>query len=179
MFDPHRTGTRLSWSLALGVVRLTYDGRPVQQGQVQFTGDRLVPNTSLMQHFGFASRPPVGSKVVGVFLEGDPVNGIGIASNHQASRPTDLAEGDAKMHDVRGAYVWLSADGLQIEAKGLPVTVGGATHVTVVASEKVRLDAPLVEITGGATVAHGATGVFTSKEGRVVTVAAGITTKIV
>ena len=120
-----RTASRLSWSLALGRVTLTYDGRPVQQAQVQFTGDRLVQAAQMMQHFGFASRPPVGSKVVGVFLEGDPVNAIAIASNHPPSRPTTLKEGDAALYDSRGQFVLLSANGCTISAGGCTITMAG------------------------------------------------------
>ena len=144
----HRTATRLLWSWAIG--RLTRSDAPgtVQTVQGQFSCDRLIDGAKLVQHFGFASRPPADTDLVAICPSGEPTSALVIATNSQAHRPPALEVGDVALHDVRGAYVWLSKDGLHIEAKGLPVRVSGATTVTVVASDKIRLETPLVEVTG-------------------------------
>ena len=159
-----RTDSRQRWGLALGRVKLTYDGRTVQQVQAAFTGGRLVEPVSLMQHFGFASRPPVGSEIVGLFLGGDPVNGFAVASNDQATRPTDLQEGDASLYDKRGAHLWFKDGGPVLNGGGgavtlenvtsitingaQTITVNGAETLNVTATRAINFDTPTVIVTG-------------------------------
>lgn len=113
-------------------------------GKSLLTRDR----TPRIGEFGFASHPPAGADVVMAHFRGDRSEGVVIGTNHPEHRLGNLAEGDAAIFDSRGAYVWLTPNGLVIEAKGLAVRIQDATTVTIVASQKVRLETPLFECTG-------------------------------
>ena len=54
-----------------------------------------------------------------------------IGSNQRPSRPTGLQPGDTAMHDVRGQIIKLTADGLLIDAAGLPVVIQNAASVHI------------------------------------------------
>lgn len=146
MSGPQRTGVRLAWSWAMGRLKLSDFTGKIATVQAQFTGDRLLDKAKLLQHFGFASRPPADTDLVAICPSGEPTSALVIASNHQAHRPPALKDGDAVLYDQRGAYVWMSAEGLQVEAKNLAVAVKGATTVTVEASSKITLRAPKIDL---------------------------------
>lgn len=152
--NAHRLAQRLYHLLAHGRVTLTDDAGPVQLAQADF-GPKG-PNGSLrifdklpsIGRFGFTSRPPRTSEVLALFFEGDPSKGVVIGHNHQPSRLKNLGEGDAALYDVRGAYLWLTPTGLVIDAAGSHVRIQNADTVTVVATSKVRVEAPKIECTG-------------------------------
>jgi phage gp45-like len=56
---------------------------------------------------------------------------IAIGTNHQPSRLRNLSLGDSAQHDVRGAYIWLTENGLVIDGAGLPATIRNCGTVTV------------------------------------------------
>jgi len=141
----------------LGVGRLTVldDTGPTQL--VQTDEGAFVPGEPVKKlsdrvprifEFGFTSYPPMKSEVILCRLGGNRSLQIVIGTNHQPSRPRDLKEGDAAIYDVRGARIWLSEDGIIIDGAGLPMTIQNAPTITVKAETKVRIESPLVEVTG-------------------------------
>lgn len=152
--NAHRVAQRLMHMLLPGRVTLTDDTGPVQTAQADFGPKgpdgslRVFDKLPILGLFGFASRPPRTSEVLAIFFEGDPTKGAVIGHNHQPSRLKNLGEGDAALFDVRGAYVWLTPDGLVIDAATKHVRIQNADTVTVVASSKVRIEAPKAECTG-------------------------------
>jgi phage baseplate assembly protein V len=140
--------------LRVGRIKLVDDSGPIQRFQIfegslgNVGGDRLIDKVAHIAQFGFASSPPLDSEVMLVAPAGDRTQTIALGTNHQPSRPKILKAGDAILYDVRGAMVWLSADGIIIDGAGLPIVVRNSPTVTVTAVEKITLDAPLTECTG-------------------------------
>lgn len=128
---------RVQFAIGRGRITISDDSGAVQRAQVDLgpdlsaTGSALKSNTPLLGLFGHASRPPAGSDVVLVFVGGDRSNGVAIASGHQPSRLTGLAEGDSALYDLRGAYMWLTPNGLVIDGAGLPATIRNVGSLTV------------------------------------------------
>ena len=150
-----RLHTRMRLALGRGKVTLVDDSQAgVQHMQVDHgpTGPAgslsLRDQTPRVTEFGFTSHPPVGSEVLTMAIAGDRSDMAVIGTNHPPSRLGNLGEGDSALYDVRGAFVWLSAAGLHVQAKGLPILIEGATTVTVKASQKVRAETPRFECTG-------------------------------
>ena len=56
--------------------------------------------------------------------------------------------GETLIYNQWGMFVKLTENGIEVEAKGKPVTVANATTVTVTATEKIRLETPRLEVTG-------------------------------
>ena len=145
--------SRLFHMIGSGRVKLVADDGTTQRVQVdQGTGPdgspRLLDDVDRIVEFGLASNPPVDSEVVLVRLGGNRTLSIVVATNHQPSRPRDLEPGDTQIYDVRGAYIKLTANGMEIDGAGLDMTVQNCPTVTVKAAAKVRVESPLVEVTG-------------------------------
>lgn len=136
--------------LGLGTVTTSSDGGKVQKIQyrapLEIRGD-----TPRMAEFGFSSGLPVGSDVVLAFLGGDRSNAVVIATNNQSYRHTGLNPGETVIYNQWGMYVKLTETGIIVEANGQPVDVNNATTVTVIATEKIRLETPNLFVTGDIT----------------------------
>lgn len=141
---------RVMLVIGLGRITIVNDSQPSTQFcQVMLGGDEIRDNTPRIAEFGFSSNPPAGSDAVVVFLGGDRSKGVIIATNNQATRHTGLQPGESVLYDAFGKYVKLKADGtVEVQANGNEVKVLGATVCTIVASEKVRMETPLLEVTG-------------------------------
>lgn len=143
-------------ALGRGRITLINDDGVIQTAQVQLSEGELRDKTPRMAEYGLTSNPPAGSDAVLNFLGGDRNFGVIVATNHQQSRPTGLAEGEAMLYQQNGLKVYLSNGGLTIDAAGLPVVCNNATDFTVncsgvfkvVAPGGVEFDTPLVKSTG-------------------------------
>ncbi|TAL89292.1 MAG: phage baseplate assembly protein V [Candidimonas sp.] len=143
-----RVARQVMLTVARGRLSASNDSGAVQTLQASLDQQETIDNLPRVAEFGLASRPPAGSDVIVLFAAGDRSNGVVVATNHQATRLKNLAEGDSALYDSRGRYIWLGADGgIVVNAAG-PVTINGATVVTVNAATKVRMVTPLLEVTG-------------------------------
>lgn len=140
---------RIQLTIGRGRVTLVDDSQTVQRLQVQLNGLETRDETPRLAEYGFTSRPPVGSDVAVVFIAGDRSSGMAIASNHQASRPTGLKEGEVMLYDQAGKQIYLTADGgIVVEATNTEVTVNDATTVTINAANGVVMNTPTLTVNG-------------------------------
>lgn len=91
--------------------------------------DRVTDKVQRVAEFGFSSMPPIGSEVVVLRRNGDRGLSIVVGTSHRPSRPRGLKAGDVVVYDERGRKVSLTADGIEIDGAGGPVTVVNATKV--------------------------------------------------
>ncbi|MBN5198776.1 phage baseplate assembly protein [Serratia marcescens] len=135
--------------MMLGIGRITAHGDAggIQKLQYQ-TPLEVRGGTPRMAEFGFSSGLPVGTDVVIAYLGGDRSSAVIVASNNQQYRHSDLKPGESVIYNQWGMFIKLTENGIEVEAKGQPVTVSNATTVTVTATEKIRLDTPRLEVTG-------------------------------
>lgn len=131
--------------ISYGVIKLVSEG-PVQYMQVDHgpyvngVSIGLRDKLAFAGVFGQASVPPDDSKAITVFHRGNKSSGAVVGVLHPPSRPTDLAQGDSCLYDLRGRRVWLAGDGIIVDGAGGPVTVRNATTV--------RLECDRLEVTG-------------------------------
>lgn len=118
------------------------DAGPIQTLQGKFNDLEVIDGMPRAAEFGFASRLPAGTDLVVVFLNGDRSNGVVLGTNHPASRPRNLAEGETQIYSLLGQRVYLSRSGIEIEGAGLPVTIKNASQITVQCETSVKLIAP-------------------------------------
>lgn len=144
----HRVARHIMLAISRGRVGASNDSGPVQTMQARLNQQETIDTLPRVAEFGFTSRPPAGSDAIILFAAGDRSNGVVVATNHQATRLKNLAEGDTAIFDSRGRYIWLGKDGGIVVSASGPVTVNGATLVTINAGEKVRMVTPLLECTG-------------------------------
>lgn len=91
--------------------------------------DRVTDNVPRVGEYGFASALPANSEVLVIRRNGDRGNGIVIATQHRASRPTNMPVGDVWLYDLRGRAVKLTVDGIELDAAGGEVLVTNAAKV--------------------------------------------------
>lgn len=140
-------GRRVAMMIGLGKITGYGDAGGIQKLQYQ-TQMEVRGETPRMAEFGFSSGLPVGTDVVLAYLGGDRSSAVIVASNNQQYRQSGLKSGETLIYNQWGVFVKLTENGIEIEAKGKPVTVTNATTVTVTATEKIRLETPRLEVTG-------------------------------
>jgi phage gp45-like len=129
-------------------------------------GIESVADREYFQHYGYTSRPKSGAEIIWV-RDGNHI--IAVASDDRRYRLA-LEDGEVALYDDLGQVVHLTRSGIAMIA---PV-------VTITASTKVKMDTPLVEMTGNVTVGEhvdaksGFSGTFATKTSQVVTVQDGI-----
>jgi len=138
---------RAMMMLGIGRVSLTNDGGSIQKVQYS-TPLEVRGDTPRMMEFGFSSSLPSDSDVLIAYLGGDRSNAVVIASGHKASLKTDLEQGESILYNMWGMHVKLTETGIEIDAKGQEVNVINATKVTIVASEEVFADTPVLRCSG-------------------------------
>ncbi|HIC7643329.1 TPA: phage baseplate assembly protein domain-containing protein [Serratia liquefaciens] len=140
-------GRRVAMMIGLGKITGYGDAGGIQKLQYQ-TPLEVRGDTPRMAEFGFSSGLPVGTDVVLAYLGGDRSSAVIVASNNQQYRQSGLKSGETLIYNQWEMFVKLTENGIEIEAKGKPVTVANATTVTVTATEKIRLETPRLEVTG-------------------------------
>lgn len=140
-------GRRVAMMIGLGKITGYGDAGGIQKLQYQ-TPLEVRGDTPRMAEFGFSSGLPVGTDVVLAYLGGDRSSAVIVASNNQQYRQSGLKSGETLIYNQWGMFVKLTENGIEVEAKGKPVTVANATTVTVTATEKIRLETPRLEVTG-------------------------------
>lgn len=121
----------------IGIGRATLSDDSQEQQFVQLTErflgnggtERVTDKVPRVTEFGFTSVLPEGSEIVVIRRNGERAHSIAIASQHRASRPKGLKPGDTAIYDVRGRIIRLTADGIEIDAAGGPVTVKRASKI--------------------------------------------------
>uniref|UniRef100_A0A3B0MPY1 Bacteriophage Mu Gp45 N-terminal domain-containing protein n=1 Tax=Arsenophonus endosymbiont of Trialeurodes vaporariorum TaxID=235567 RepID=A0A3B0MPY1_9GAMM len=139
--------TRLSMLLGFGKVTLSQDGGDIQR--VQYRNSLEVrDNTYRMTECGFSSSLLAGSDVLIGYLGGYRSQAVIFASNHPASRFRNLRSSESVLYNQWGLHILLTEQGIVINANGQDVTIHQAKQATIVASTKVRIDTPLLEVSG-------------------------------
>lgn len=138
-----------------GRIKTVDDSGAVQRLQIDHGGQGGRGSQSLhdavarLGEFGFFSSPPADSDAAVICVGGDRTNAVVIATAHKPSRIKNVPPGDAGIHDVRGAYVWLTATGLKIDAAGLKVTIQNASDINITGSGTVTITAAHVNLISG------------------------------
>lgn len=109
----------------------------VQRVNAEALAGEQLQDVELFQHFGFTSAPPAGAQLIVLPLGGRTSAAVVVASEHGSYRLQLGAQGEAALYNQWGDMVHMKAD----------------RSVRVVAGLKLRIESPLVEITGNCTVA--------------------------
>lgn len=143
---------RISFLITKTLLVSLDDSGAIQKLVLDALKDERRSNVDRFQEFGFSSNPPAGAEVIMLSLGGSRSHNVAIASEHRESRPKNLSPGEAMIYNEAGDYVKLKADGT-IEIK---------------CSTKVRIDSPLVEMTGNLSVTGSISGASAVITGAVV-----------
>lgn len=125
-----------------GVINLVNDGLKEQGLQVSLMGGETLDEVERYQEYGFSSVPHSGCECIGLSLGGNRNHGIVIATGDRRYRLKGLKGGEVALYTDEGDYIKLGRNRI-IEVE--------TTTLLVKASDKVRMETPLLEVTGEIT----------------------------
>ncbi len=124
-------------SIAEGVIkRFTASGR----------SDETISDREYFQHYGYTSRPKAGAEII-IIREGGHF--VAVASDDRRYRIA-MEEGEVSLYDDLGQKAHLTRSGIEVTSP-LQITAT-APEVTVVASTKVTITTPLLDVSRDVTV---------------------------
>lgn len=141
-----RLGRRVLLTIGRGRVTTSDDSGAVQTVQARLGDNEIIDAVPMLYGYGFTARPVEDTDLALIFIGGDRSNPIAIASNSQADRLKNLQPGESAAWHHDGKSIYLTNDGIIVEARGQPVTVNNASVVTVNASDSIDLNAPVINL---------------------------------
>src|SRR5471032_3668566 len=152
-----------------GRIKTGSDTEAVQQQQVRLGPFETFDNIPRLSEYGFNSMPPPDSDAVLIFVGGNRVDGVIIATGNQTYRMRSLNPGEVSISDNLGQSVYLTQAGIVINGAGLPMLIEGVSSLTcdtplVIATHDVQVGGN-VSVTGNVSVGSGATGSFSTPTG--------------
>lgn len=139
---------RIGNLLARGTVAAVNAATKMQSLQMRLLAGEVKDAVEHFEPYGFTSNPKPGAEGVAVFLDGDRSHGIVLVVADRRYRLKSLASGEMAIHDDQGQKVHLTRGGIVIDGAALPIVIQNAPTVTVKAATKVRMETPLLEVTG-------------------------------
>ena len=139
-----RVYRRIMLMVGRGRIKIGSDNKSVQTQQVRLSQFETFDDVPRLAEYGFNSMPPEDSDAVLVFVGGNRLDGVIIATGNQQFRMRNLKPGEVSISDNLGQSVFLSKSGIVVNGAGLPVTITNTPEVTC--------DTPLVHMTGDADI---------------------------
>ncbi|EYC51698.1 hypothetical protein AZ34_11830 [Hylemonella gracilis str. Niagara R] len=130
--------SRVQLMVGRAILKVVDDAGAIQRVQMSALAGELI-EAERVQQYGFSSVPLQGAEAVFLAVGGDRGHAVVVAADDRRHRPRELKAGEVCLYNNKGAFILLDKDG--------HATVS-APMVTLVASDKVRIDAPTAEFTG-------------------------------
>lgn len=123
------------------------DGGAIQTVQAQLLADEVQDDAERIQQYGFSSVPLAGAEGVLVFVGGNRDHGLVIATDDRRYRKKGLQAGEVCLYTDEGDSIVFNRGKIVRVTAGTQVEVT-APVVTIKAATKVRMETPLLEVTG-------------------------------
>jgi phage baseplate assembly protein V len=121
------------------LIAVSAEGK-MQRLKISLRAGEMKENIEHFEPYGFTSHPLAGSDVVVGFVGADRSHGIALVVGDRRYRLRNLKGGEVAIHDDQGQSVHLTREGIVIKGAGLPMLITD--------TPKVRMETPLVEVTG-------------------------------
>lgn len=108
--------------------------------------NQIKDNFPLIQHYGFASNPPVGTDCIAGFIAGDRSNGCIVATNNQQYSIKNLGAGTVALYDMFGNTIILNNSGITLTDLSGNVMSMFASGVKITSPVAFEVDAPNVRL---------------------------------
>lgn len=139
---------RIRLMLSRIVLALVDDARKMQAVQLEAQAAVGRDKAEHFQHYGFTSVPFPGAEGIGLAIGGSSNHTVVINVDDRRYRLKGLEGGEMAIYDDQGQRVHLKRSGIVINGAGLPIVIEDTPTITMKASTKIRLETPLVEVTG-------------------------------
>lgn len=121
--------------IARAVIRSTKYDQGLQYAQLDLLADETKDAVQHMQEYGFASAPDADADAIAVFVGGERMHGVVIATDDSRHRP-EVEPGEAAVYTKFGDIIKLTKDG----------------EILITSTNKVIVTAPDIEIEGDLAV---------------------------
>jgi len=157
---------RIRLTVSRGIVRLVSDALKLQEVQIALLADETRDGVERFQNYGLTSVPLSGAEGVFLSVGGSRDHGIVIAIDDRRYRLKDLQAGEVALYDDQGQVIKLKR-GKAIEITGcdtLTATCAVSATITapkanIIASTKITLTTPLLDVSGNIKVGGDITAV--------------------
>lgn len=131
---------RLRLMVARAVVTAIGDAGKIQSAQVKLLDGEVRDGIEILHQYGFTSIPHGKPEGLYFSVGGDRDHGVVICVADRQFRLKSIAPGEVAIFDDLEQKVHLTRDGIVIDGATLPVTI--------LNTPKVRMETPLLEVTG-------------------------------
>lgn len=139
---------RIGNMLARGTVSAVNGGKKLRTLQIRMMSGETKDNVEHFEPYGFTSEVKPGSEPIAAFFDGDRSHGVVLVVADRRYRLTGMQSGEVALYDDQGQKVYLTRDGIVIDGAGKPLVIQNVPTATVKSATKVRLETPLLEVTG-------------------------------
>lgn len=131
---------RVRLAVRRAIVRYIYDDPKLQEVQLAVMADELRDNVERFQQYGFSSVPLPGAEAIVLAIGGNAGHSVVLAVDDRRYRLSGGAAGEVTIYDDQGQFVRLARENtIEVETAGT---------IIMRAAEKIRLETPLLEVTG-------------------------------
>lgn len=123
------------------------DAGAIQTAQADCLADETHDDAERVQEYGFTSVPLPGAEAVLVFPGGNRDHALIIATEDRRHRKIGMVGGEVAIYTDEGDFIVLNRGRIVRVVAGVQLEVT-APLVTIKASTKVRMETPLLEVTG-------------------------------
>ena len=139
---------RLGNMLARGSVAAVNGSGKMRTLQIRMMSDETKDNVEHFEPYGFTSEVKAGSEPIAAFFDGDRSHGVVLVVADRRYRLTGMKSGEVALYDDQGQKIYLTRAGIVIDGANLPLVIQNVPTATIKASTKVRMETPLLEVTG-------------------------------
>lgn len=130
---------RILLMVSRGTLSTLVDSHGRQKIQLTALKNEVKSDVERVQQYGFTSNPLAGAQVIMLSVGGNRGHPVAIAVDDPRFRPTDSEGGESGLFHFEGHRIRLMQDGIvQIEC----------TQCVIKASDKIRCETPILEVTG-------------------------------
>jgi phage baseplate assembly protein V len=138
---------RVDNMVARAVLRLANDGPMLQEAQLQIQRGEIRERCERFQQYGFTGVPHPGAEAVVIFVAGLRDHPLIVSIDDRRYRKKGLQAGEVALYTDEGDYILLKRGRIIEVVAGATLDVTAPT-VIIKASQKVRMETPLLEVTG-------------------------------
>lgn len=132
--------------VARAVLNVVDDEGNMQRVQISLLEDEVIDDVERFQDYGFTSVPEEGAEATVVFVGADRSHPIVVVADDRRVRKKGLKPGEVAVYHKNGDFIYLKNE-KEIEIKTTTFKVN-CTTATIAAESEVKLDSPLVTLTG-------------------------------
>lgn len=139
---------RLANMLARGVVTAADGSTKLRTLQAKLLAGEVKDRLEHFEPYGFTSEVKPGAEALAMFFDGDRSHGVIMQVADRRYRMKGMQSGEVAVYDDLGQCVYLTRAGIVVKGGGMPLVIQDITTATVKATNSMRFETPVLNVTG-------------------------------